>query len=123
MNSIILTYVLSIYVSAKIVSWSHKTSVVYKTQGSPPNNNHKLQQHPERYSEQTEEEQTMDPVIRYDPKADILASKLEEGETVDEKLLNSDTLLSMGHDGHTVSLEVYDTSKTGSIVCRSTRNT
>jgi uncharacterized protein YuzE len=55
----------------------------------------------------------MDPVIRYDPKADILAIKLEEGETVDENLLDSDVLLGLGRDGRIVSLEVWDASKRG----------
>jgi len=55
----------------------------------------------------------MDPIIRYDPKADILVIKLEEGETVDENLLDNDVLLGLGEDGRIVSLEVWDASKRG----------
>ena len=55
----------------------------------------------------------MDPVIRYDPKADILVIKLEEGETVDENLLDNDVLLGLGENGRIVSLEVWDASKRG----------
>ena len=49
-----------------------------------------------RYGEKTEEEPAMDPVLRYDPKADILVIKLEEGDAADERLLDSDILLGLG---------------------------
>lgn len=114
MNSIILSYVLMIYMSVKIIVKPQINSGIRDTRLRLPNNNHNIQQHPERHSEKTEEERTMDPLLRYDPKADILVIKLEEGETVDEKLLDSDILLGLGRDGRIVSLEVWDASKRGS---------
>jgi len=55
----------------------------------------------------------MDLVLRYDPKADILALKLREGEIVDERLLDSDVLLGLDEGGEIVALEVWDASKRG----------
>ncbi len=55
----------------------------------------------------------MDLVLRYDPKADILALKLREGEVVDERLLDSDVLLGLDEGGEIVALEVWDASKRG----------
>jgi len=53
----------------------------------------------------------MDLVLRYNPKADILALKLREGEIVDERLLDSDVLLGLDEGGEIVALEVWDASK------------
>jgi len=55
----------------------------------------------------------MDLILRYDPKADILALKLREGSIIDEKLLDSDVLLGFNGKGELVSLEVWDASKRG----------
>ena len=55
----------------------------------------------------------MDLVIRYDAKADILVVKLSEGKMVDEKLLDSDILLSFDEEGEPVVFEVWDASKRG----------
>jgi len=55
----------------------------------------------------------MDLVLRYDPKADILALKLREGSIMDEKLLDSDVLLGFDRKGELASLEVWDASKRG----------
>jgi len=55
----------------------------------------------------------MDIVIKYDPKADILAMKLREGAIKDEKLLDSDVVLGFDERGELVSLEVWDASKRG----------
>jgi len=55
----------------------------------------------------------MDLVIKYDPKADILAIKLKEGAIKDEKLLDSDMVLGFDEKGELVALEVWDASKRG----------
>ncbi|KPV65093.1 MAG: hypothetical protein AOA65_0472 [Candidatus Bathyarchaeota archaeon BA1] len=55
----------------------------------------------------------MDLVIRYDPKADILAVKLREGAIKDEKLLDNDVVLGFDEMGELVALEVWDASKRG----------
>jgi len=55
----------------------------------------------------------MDLVLRYDPKADILALKLREGSIMDEKLLDSDVLLGFNRKGELASLEVWDALKRG----------
>jgi len=55
----------------------------------------------------------MDPVIKYDPKADILVIKLKEGAIKDEKLLDSDIVLGFDEKGEPVTLEVWDASKRG----------
>lgn len=55
----------------------------------------------------------MDLVIKYDPKADILAMKLKEGAIKDEKLLDSDVVLGFDEGGELVALEVWDASKRG----------
>jgi len=55
----------------------------------------------------------MDMIIKYDPKADILAMKLREGAIKDEKLLDSDVVLGFDEGGELVSLEVWDASKRG----------
>ena len=45
----------------------------------------------------------MDLIIKYDPKADILAMKLKEGALEDEKLLDSDVVLGFDHGGELVA--------------------
>jgi len=55
----------------------------------------------------------MDIVLKYDPKADILAIKLKEGAIKDEKLLESDVVLGLDENGELVALEVWDASKRG----------
>ena len=55
----------------------------------------------------------MDLVIKYDPKADILAMKIKEGAVKDEKLLDSDVVLGFDDKGELVALEVWDASKRG----------
>lgn len=55
----------------------------------------------------------MDLVIKYDPKADILAMKLREGAIKDEKLLDADIALGFDEKGELVAVEVWDTSKRG----------
>jgi len=55
----------------------------------------------------------MDLVIKYDPKADILAMKLREGAVKDEKLLDSDVVLGFDEKGELVTLEIWDASKRG----------
>jgi len=55
----------------------------------------------------------MDIVLKYDPKADILAIKLKEGAIRDEKLLESDVVLGLDENGELVTLEVWDASKRG----------
>lgn len=55
----------------------------------------------------------MDLVIKYDPKADILAMKLKEGAIKDEKLLDSDVVLGFNEKGELVAIEVLDASKRG----------
>lgn len=55
----------------------------------------------------------MDLVIKYDPKADILAMKLKEGAIKDEKLLDSDVVLGFDEGGELVALEVWDASQRG----------
>ena len=55
----------------------------------------------------------MDIVLKYDPKADILAIKLKEGAIRDEKLLESDVVLGLDENGELVALEVWDASKRG----------
>ncbi|TET18894.1 DUF2283 domain-containing protein [Candidatus Bathyarchaeota archaeon] len=55
----------------------------------------------------------MDLVIKYDPKADILAMKLREGAIKDERLLDSDVVLGFDEAGELVALEVWDASKRG----------
>jgi len=55
----------------------------------------------------------MDLVIKYDPKADILAMKLREGVIKDERLLDSDVVLGFDEEGELVALEVWDASKRG----------
>jgi len=55
----------------------------------------------------------MDLVIKYDPKADILAVKLREGAIKDERLLDSDVVLGFDEGGELVALEVWDASKRG----------
>ena len=55
----------------------------------------------------------MDLVIKYDPKADILAVKLREGTIKDERLLDSDVVLGFDEGGELVALEVWDASKRG----------
>ena len=55
----------------------------------------------------------MDLVIKYDPKADILAMKFREGAMKDEKLLDSDVVLGFEERGELVALEVWDASKRG----------
>jgi len=55
----------------------------------------------------------MDLVIKYDPKADILAMKFREGAIKDERLLDSDVVLGFDEAGELVTLEVWDASKRG----------
>lgn len=55
----------------------------------------------------------MDLVIKYDPKADILAMKLREGAIKDEKLLDSDVVLGFDEEGELVALEIWNASKRG----------
>jgi len=55
----------------------------------------------------------MDIVLKYDPKADILAIKLKEGAIRHEKLLESDVVLGLDENGELVALEVWDASKRG----------
>lgn len=55
----------------------------------------------------------MDLVIKYDPKADILAMKLREGAIKDERLLDSDVVLGFDEVGELVAVEVWDASKRG----------
>ena len=55
----------------------------------------------------------MDLVLKYDPKADILAIKLKEGAIMDEKLLNSDVVLGLDKNSELVALEVWNASKRG----------
>jgi len=55
----------------------------------------------------------MDLVIKYDPKADILAVKLREGAIKDERLLDSDVVLGFDEGGELVALEVWDASRRG----------
>ena len=55
----------------------------------------------------------MDLVLKYDPKADILAIKLKDGAIMDEKLLNSDVVLGLDKNSELVALEVWNASKRG----------
>ena len=55
----------------------------------------------------------MDLVIKYDPKADILAMKLREGAVRDERLLDSDVVLGFDEVGELVTVEIWDASKRG----------
>lgn len=55
----------------------------------------------------------MDLIIKYDPKADILAMKLKEGAIKNEKLLDSDVVLGFDDEGELVTIEVWDASKRG----------
>jgi uncharacterized protein YuzE len=48
----------------------------------------------------------MDLVLKYDPKADILAIKLKDGAIMDEKLLNSDVVLGLDKNSELVALSV-----------------
>lgn len=61
----------------------------------------------------TKEEWTLDPIIRYDSRADILSVKLREGEIADEKLLDGDVLMGLDQSGEFVALEIWDASKRG----------
>lgn len=55
----------------------------------------------------------MDLIIKYDPKADILAMKIREGAVKDERLLDSDVVLGLDEKGELVAIEVWDASKRG----------
>jgi len=55
----------------------------------------------------------MDLVLKYDPKADILAIKLKDGAIMDEKLLNSDVVLGLDKNSELVALEIWNASKRG----------
>ena len=55
----------------------------------------------------------MDLVLKYDPKADILAIKLKDGAIIDEKLLNSDVVLGLDKNSELVALEIWNASKRG----------
>ncbi|MDK2463363.1 MAG: DUF2283 domain-containing protein [Candidatus Korarchaeota archaeon] len=55
----------------------------------------------------------MDLIIRYDPKADILAIKLREGAIEDEELLDSDVVLGLDGEGRVAALEIWEASKRG----------
>jgi uncharacterized protein YuzE len=55
----------------------------------------------------------MDLVIKYDPKADVLAIKFKEGTIKNERLLDSDVLLGYDKKGELVAVEVWDASKRG----------
>jgi|GEM_PF-569413 len=55
----------------------------------------------------------MDLIIKYDPKADILAMKLKEGAIQDEKLLDSDVALGFDKEGELAAIEIWDASKRG----------
>jgi len=55
----------------------------------------------------------MDIILKYDPKADILAIKLKEGAIMDEKLLDSDVVLGLDENGELAVLEVWNASKRG----------
>lgn len=55
----------------------------------------------------------MDPVIKYDPKADILAMKIREGTTKDEKLLDNEVSPRSDERGELVALEVWDPRRGG----------
>jgi uncharacterized protein YuzE len=55
----------------------------------------------------------MDPIIRYDPEADVLVFKVKEGVLADEELLNNDVILGYDSEGKIVSVEIMDASKKG----------
>jgi uncharacterized protein YuzE len=55
----------------------------------------------------------MDPIIRYDPEADVLVFKVKEGALADEELLNNDVILGYDSEGKMVSVEIMDASKKG----------
>ncbi len=55
----------------------------------------------------------MDPIIKYDPEADVLVFKVKEGALVDEELLNNDVILGYDGEGKIVSVEIIDASKKG----------
>jgi len=55
----------------------------------------------------------VDLIIRYDPEADVLTLKVNEGALADEELLDNDVVLGYNSDGKLVSVEVMDASKKG----------
>lgn len=55
----------------------------------------------------------MDLILKYDPKADILAIKLKEGAIKNEKLLDNDVVLGYDVNDELVALEIWDASKRG----------
>ena len=55
----------------------------------------------------------MDLILKYDPKADILAIKLKEKTVKNEKLPDSDVVLGYDVNGELVALEIWDASKRG----------
>lgn len=55
----------------------------------------------------------MDLILKYDPKADILAIKLKEGAIKNEKLLDNDVVLGYDVNAELVALEIWDASKRG----------
>jgi uncharacterized protein YuzE len=44
----------------------------------------------------------MDPIIRYDPEADVLVFKVKEGVLADEGLLNNDVILGYDSEGENI---------------------
>ena len=55
----------------------------------------------------------MDPIIRYDPKVDILVIKIREGEIADEELLDNDILIGYDQQKRIVSIEIWEATKKG----------
>lgn len=55
----------------------------------------------------------MDLILKYDPKADILAIKIKEGAIKNEKLLDNDVVLGYDVNAELVALEIWDASKRG----------
>jgi uncharacterized protein YuzE len=55
----------------------------------------------------------MDPIIRYDPEADVLVFKVKEGVLADEELIDNDVILGYDSEGKIVSVEIMNASKKG----------
>jgi len=52
-------------------------------------------------------------IIEYDPEADILVIRLENGKIIDEKLLDNDVVLGVNEENKIVYIEIWAASKRG----------
>ena len=52
-------------------------------------------------------------IINYDPEADVLVLKVNEGALVNEELLDNDVVLGYDCNGKIVSVEILDASRKG----------